>query len=88
MEGAINAAAPPKQFAEIFFRKYPEPAAKLATQFQAEDSVDFLKAMGAKYPEALGSPILRRDGQKWIVAMWEELRELAGKAAPAPQPAG
>jgi hypothetical protein len=81
-EQAINANMPPQDFATMFYGQFPEHAVKLATEFSPDDAVDFVQ----KIPVAAGSPVLRRDGKKWLEKLWESMRAKAQPSAPEAQP--
>jgi hypothetical protein len=82
LEQAINAAVTPEQFGSAFHTQYPGPSQQLIAGFQPEDAVTFVQAMAEQHPDALASPILREDGKKWLVGLWDELRKHAQKQAP------
>jgi hypothetical protein len=79
MEGAINAAYDPRDFGRLFVQSYPQAARRLALEFQPEDAVQLV----ASVPEALQSPVLRRDGKQWLQQLWRYLTESAAPAPPA-----
>lgn len=77
VEGAINMSFPPKEFAKQFYQQFPEQSVKLAQRYKPQDAVDYVRSI----PQAAGSPILRRDGGKWLDKMWPAILEVAGVSA-------
>jgi hypothetical protein len=73
MEGAINMGFPPEGFARQFHKQFPEQSVQLAQQFQPDDAIEYVRSI----PQAAGSPILRRDGKKWLEKMWPAILEVA-----------
>jgi len=87
-EGAINSAVPPAQFVDMLFQQYPEPARRLGGEFSDADAIELVEEMAREVPEVMTSPILRKDGRKWLQQMWEALRGHSGTPAPDAQPVG
>jgi hypothetical protein len=73
MELAINTRFEASEFARVFEQKYPEQSAELARSFKPEDAL----AVVAAVPGAEASPVLRRDGKKWLAQLWEALKTRA-----------
>jgi hypothetical protein len=69
VEMAIETGFSADMFAERFVKAYPEPSLQLSTRVQPNDVFEIVEAMGGA-----GSPILRRDGKKWVETLWEGLR--------------
>jgi hypothetical protein len=82
VEQAINTGFDPGEFATMFFAQFPGDAGKLATDFGPDDAVTFVKGI----PIAAASPVLRRDGKKWLEKLWESMRAKVQPAAPEVQP--
>ena len=79
-EAAINGGVDPKEAAQLFLQHEPENAVKLATEFKSEEAVQFLEEWAKTWPAVSGSPILRRDGKKWMAGLFSQIRA-AGKTA-------
>jgi len=77
VEGAINMGFPPKEFAKRFHQQFPEQSVQLAQRYKPQDAVEYVRSI----PQATGSPILRRDGGKWLDKMWPAILEVAGVSA-------
>jgi len=78
VERAINAPLPAAEFAARFLAGYPEPARMLVSIYKPETLIEVVAAM----PDSAQSPILRRDGRRWVEQLWQQLA-----AQSAPQPA-
>jgi hypothetical protein len=74
VEGAINMGFPPKEFAQRLYEQLPEQSMHLVQGFTPEDAIEYVRSI----PEAAGSPILRRDGAKWLHKLWPAILEVAG----------
>jgi hypothetical protein len=70
VEKAIELGAPPDEFARQFAQMFPEAAKRLATY-----SVHDMSALVEAMPGGAGSPVLRRDGRKWLQQMWATLKK-------------
>lgn len=79
VERAIETGFSSTVFAERFAQAYPEPSYRLATGFTPQDLFHVVEAMGGAE-----SPVLRRDGKKWVESLWQALKE-QHQTAPQPQ---
>ncbi len=79
VERAIETGFSAQVFAQRFAQTYPEPSLQLARGFRPQDLFQVVEAMGGA-----DSPVLRRDGKKWVESMWQALKE-AHDGAPAAQ---
>jgi hypothetical protein len=70
VERAINVGLPAETFAQRFAQQFPEPSLALVSQFTTEHLMEYVKAM----PNSADSPILRRDGRRWIEKVWERIK--------------
>jgi hypothetical protein len=71
VENSINGLIDAEVFADQFHRQFPVESMKLAEITTAEEVVATVRAI----PGADASPILRRDGMKWLSDMWAALRK-------------
>jgi hypothetical protein len=83
VEMAIETGFSADMFAERFAQAYPEPSVQLTSRLEPKDVFEIVEAMGGA-----DSPILRRDGKKWVESMWEALCDATATAAEGqpPQP--
>jgi len=78
VERAVETGFSATVFAERFAQAYPEPSFRLATGFTPQDLFHVVEAMGGAE-----SPVLRRDGKKWVESLWQALQEQhAGASQP------
>jgi hypothetical protein len=70
VEMAVSTGFSPDEFASRFAQAYPEPSKQLIVRFVPTDVFEVIEAMGGA-----DSPILRRDGKKWLETMWEALQD-------------
>jgi hypothetical protein len=68
-EQAINNVIDPEVFADQIFAQFPVEAATLADSFTADDVLETVRGIEG----ADASPILRRDGMKWIGDLWDAM---------------
>ncbi len=69
-EQSINGAIDPTVFADQFALRFPQEAQTIAKHFEAEEVLDVVRNMEGS--EA--SPLVRRDGARWMASMWSALR--------------
>jgi len=81
IERALEAGFPAEAFAERLEQLYPEPVAGLVSQYRLDHLIEAIVSM----PDGASSPILRRDGRKWLESCWVAIigRVRARLAAPA-----
>lgn len=84
MEGAINMGFAPEKFAESFYSQFPAESLQLAHRFTAQDAIEYMQQLVKVAPQAAGSPILRRDGRKWLEKMWPAILQVAESSAGPP----
>ena len=69
-EQAINGGMDAGTFATMFVARYPEEAHTMAQRFQPGLVVEYVQEIAKMHPAAASSPLLRRDGRKWIESLW------------------
>jgi hypothetical protein len=79
VEMGINGSMEPEAFAKMFVTRAPVEADKLVKSFTKNDFTRFVES----FPGAEGSPILRRDGTRWIEEMLASVKKLIGKGKAA-----
>lgn len=82
VESQIKLQQPAPEFGELFVDQFPAEAERLVKNFEPQEIVDAIKAIhGAEM-----SPILSRDGQKWLQGLWKGIsRAIERKRAAAVQ---
>lgn len=75
VEQAINVGFGADMFARKFHEGYPGPSIAMVSVYKPEDLFAEVESM----PDGALSPILRRDGRRWVEKLWEELQ---AKGAP------
>ncbi len=79
VEQAINANYSAETFADQFRGQFPDAAVALASTYKPEHLAEVVKGM----PNSGDSPILRRDGKRWVEKFWARLSAPAGAPAPS-----
>lgn len=69
VEQQVKGRQDPSGFAALFVGKFPQAAEKAVTDFTPEEIVKTIQAIEGMEM----SPILTRDGQKWLQSLWKEL---------------
>lgn len=65
-EQSIEMSTAPADFATLFQAQYPAESRQLVDTFKVEQVYEYLEQI----PAASTSPILRRDGRKWMSKLW------------------
>jgi hypothetical protein len=73
IERAITAGLDPQVFASGMMQQVPDGARAMVTHATPEHLIEVVKAM----PNSIESPILRRDGKRWVDDLWKHLRSAA-----------
>jgi len=73
-EQAINGNGLPSSGAMLVAEQSPQVAAQLV-KFTSDDVLALMGEMAKLMPPVAGSPILRRDGKRWLAQFWTLLRE-------------
>jgi hypothetical protein len=69
VERAINTGFSAEAFAQRFVGTFPEPARMLVSLHKPEDLIEVVRGM----PDGADSPILRRDGTRWVEELWQQI---------------
>lgn len=70
-ENAINTQVEPSGFAELMVNSYAEGAKALATNFEPKELWEAVE----KIPGTESSPLLRRDGKRWMERLFKAIKE-------------
>jgi hypothetical protein len=94
VERAIDGGLSAEEFARRFVGVYPDLALMLVRQHQSGELIELVQK---SFQNGAESPILRRDGRRWVEKLWESIPEAyrklaesaqAGQQAPSEEPAG
>lgn len=72
IEKAVLAGYSAELWAKQFAQQYREQSALLIQNYEPNDLYELVQ----KLPGGAGSPILRRDGKRWVELMWDALSDL------------
>lgn len=70
-EQSINGGIEPEVFSTQFKLQFPNEAKTMVSNFTAEEVIEAVRAI----PGSDASPLVRRDGEKWMNRMWADLRK-------------
>ena len=69
VEKQIQLQVDPAGFANLYVPQFPQQAQLLVQDFKPEEIVDMIRRIEG----AEKSPLLRREGGKWLQALWKEI---------------
>ena len=79
IERAITAGMDAQAFANGMMQQVPDGARAMVTHATPEHLIEIIKSM----PNSIESPILRRDGKRWLDDLWKHLRAAAKEPSAA-----
>lgn len=84
-ENAINTQVEPRGFAQLMVNQFADGAKSLATNFEPKELWEAVEQI----PGTESSPLLRRDGKRWMERLFKAIKEAIAareaQATPAPQ---
>lgn len=76
----VEDGSPASAFADLFVGSYRDSAVALVQHFKPEEISEAVRKMDPK------SPILRRQGERWLQTLWREMAQLTQSGPQAPTP--